>query len=126
MRKNILLLILALSICLVIAPYLGNLYDRIDPQYGGWISDKEGALLLAGFLLAYTLVVPFVFKLIGTNNQNKWITGLVFPVILIYIGYNWRLVFIPSILGVTGFILAKLIRFTISKFKHPNPPMVVK
>ena len=126
MRRNILLLILVLVICLVVASYFGSWYDRVDPQYGGWITSKEDAMVFAGFILAYVLLVPFVFKLLGIGSQNKWIGWLVAPVFLMYIGYNWKLFYIPIVLLLIGFWLAKLINLIISKFKHPNPPMVVK
>ena len=126
MRKNILLLILVLVLCLLIASYFGNWYDHVDPQYGGWITSKEDATAFAGFILAYILLVPFIFKLLGANNQNKWIGWLLAPVFLVYIGYNWKLSYIPVILGLIGFWLAKFINLIVSKLKRPNPPMVIK
>ena len=126
MQRNILLLILVIVVSFVLAPYLGGWYDRIDYQNSGWITSKEDAVNFAGFILSYILLIPFVFKLFGKNNQNKWIAGLSAPVFLFYAGYNYKLLYIPIALALIGFALAKLLNLLISKFKHPNPPMVIR
>ena len=120
MKRNILLFILVLVLCLVLAPYFGNWYNLIDHQYGGWITGEKGAVVFVGFILAYVFLTPLIFKLFGKNNQNKLIGWLVSPVFLLYAGYNWKLLYIPILTAITGFLLAKIINFIISKIKHPQ------
>ena len=126
MQRNILLLILVIAICFVLAPYLGGWYDRIDYQNNGWITSKEDAVNFAGFILSYILLIPFVFKLFGKNNQNKWIAWLSAPVFLFYAGYNYKLLYIPIALSLIACLIAKLLNPLISKFKRPNTPMVIR
>jgi len=120
MRRNILFFILVIALSFVLAPYFGVWYDRIDFQYGGWMTSKEDAVMFVGFILAYVFLIPFIFKLFRANYGDKWIGWLVSPVILVYAGYNWRLIYVPVILVAVGFILAKLINIIISKFKSPQ------
>ena len=126
MKNNVLLFILVLVISLATASYFGGLYDIFDAQYGGgWMADKEMAVNLAGFIFAYVFFIPFVFELLSKRNKNKWMIWSLVPVILLYIGYNWQLLYIPIIASIVGCLLAKLINFVISKLKHSNPPMVI-
>jgi len=126
MRNNILLFILILAISLVVAPYFGGWYDMFSPHYGSWVYDRQDSIFFSGILLAYVFFVPLIFELFGKGNKNKWMIILLAPVMLFYLYANIKLIYIPVAVSITGCLLAKLIKFIIKKFKHPNSSMVVK
>ncbi len=124
MRKNILLLILVLSIGLVTAPYFGSWYDKISPQYSGWMTDKNAAVSFAGFLVSYVFFIPLIYGLFGIKKNKNWIIWLLTPILLFWLGADSSHIYIPIILSLFGFGLAKLIQFIIFKLKRPNPPKI--
>lgn len=128
MRKNILLLVLVLALCLVLAPYFGAFYNNIVSQYDNSFLglSKETVVFVAGIPFAYMFLIPFVFELFGTGNKKKWILWSLLPVVLFYLYDSVNVTYIPIILVLVAFALAKLINLTISKLNHSNPPMVVK
>ncbi len=123
MRNNILLFILVLTISFATASYVGGWYDKIDPQRGGWFwgPSNEEILVFVGFLISYVFFVSLMFELLSKKNKNKWIVWSLIPIVLLYAGYNWKLLYIPILTSIAGYILAKLIQFTIFKLKRPNP-----
>jgi|SRR3989338_2913585 len=123
MRKNILLLILVLVLCLVVASYFGALYDKFSPQYsyGLFGVGRENAIIFAGIPFAYMFLIPFVFGMFGAGKKRKWILWSLLPVVLFYLYDSVSLIYIPIVAGLAGFLFATLINLLISKFKHPNP-----
>lgn len=126
--KNFLILIAVLILSYFTAPYFGSLYDKFSPQYDGSFLgvSKSFAVFVAGFPFAYVFFVPFLFELFGSVNKKKWSVWLLLPPMLLWISVDIYYIYLPSILGIIAFVLARFIRFIISKFKHPNPPMMVK
>ena len=117
MRKNILFFILAIALSLVTASYFGSWYDKLSPQYGGWLTDKTEAVSFAGFFVAYVFFIPFLFELFRVEKRKKLITWfLVFPLIL-WLAADLYHIYIPAVVGLAGFVLGRLINFIIYKFK---------
>ena len=128
MRRNILLFILVLVLCLVLASYFGSLYDKFSPQYsyGLFGVGRENAVTFSGIPFAYMFLIPFIFELFGSENKKKWILWPLLPVVLFYLYDSVSLAYIPILASIIAFLLAKIINFIISKIKRVNPPMVVK
>ncbi len=126
MRRNVLLFILVLVLSLLTAPYLGNWYDKFSFQDGGWSGDRDGAVFLAGMLVSYVLLIPFVFELIGQVNRKKLIGWLLAPVLLFWVSADPKYIYIPVILAFVGFFISWCIRYISSKFRQPNLQIEVK
>ncbi|OHA94549.1 MAG: hypothetical protein A3D37_01145 [Candidatus Zambryskibacteria bacterium RIFCSPHIGHO2_02_FULL_38_22] len=127
--KNFLLLVTVLMLSYFIAPYSGSLYDNFIPGSlggGAWIGTTKAWQSIIGFPFAYIFFVILLFKLFGSGNKNKWTIWLLVPALLFFGSGDLKHIYLPIILGAVAFLLAKLVLFIISKFKHPNPPMVVK
>lgn len=126
--KNLILLIAVLILSYFTAPYFGAWYDKFSPQYSNSFlgTGKDLSLFVAGLPVAYVFFVSFIFEIFGSGNKKKWILWSLLPAALLWISIDLYYIYVPIILGVIAFLLAKLINLLISKFKHPNPPMVVK
>jgi hypothetical protein len=126
--KNIILLAAVLVLSYYTAPYFGALYDKFSPQYDGSFIGvpKSLAVFVAGLPVAYVFFVPFLLEIFGTGNKKKWIMWSLLPPALLWIFADVYYIYVPIILAVIAFALAKLINFVISKIKRPNPPMVIK
>jgi hypothetical protein len=126
--KNFLLLVAVLVLSCFTAPYFGALYDKFYPQNGSSFLGigEETAVFVAGVPFAYMFLIPFVFELFGSGNKKKLILWALLPVVLFYLYDSVGLSYIPIILAIIAFALAKLVNFIISKLHHPNPPMVIK
>jgi len=124
--KNVLLLVSVLVPSYFLASYIGGWYNQIDPQYGSLFFDSSDSVVVYGFIFSYIFFVPLIFELFSKKNKNKWIIILLAPIILFLLYTNTRLVYIFIITSIIGFLLAKIINFIVSKFKHPNLPMAVK
>jgi hypothetical protein len=114
MRINALLIILAIIISFVFAPCFGNWYGMLDSQNGDWFISIGEAETFAGFILAYTFFVSLLLNILSSDNKRLTI-WFVCPVLLLYISYNWKLLFVPLVLISLGFLLARLIRRAIPK-----------
>jgi len=122
MKNNILLFVLVLAINLLTAPYFGDWYNQIDPQRGSWFwgpTDEE-ILFFVGFLMSYVFFIPLVFELLSRGRKNWWVIISLAPVILLFAGYKWQILYIPILIAIIGFGIAKLIRLIISKLHHTN------
>jgi len=124
--RNLLLFVAVLILSYITAPYFGSWYDKFSPQYGSWIVSKDYAVFVAGLPVAYVFFTPFLFELFGTVNKRKWILWLMIPPALMWIEADRYYLYIPIIVGLVGFFAAQIINLIIKKFRHPNPPMVVK
>jgi hypothetical protein len=126
--KNILLLVAVFIISHYTASYFGLIYNYFSPQHGSafWGPDKFGAITFVGSFLAYVFLVPFIFEIFGAGKKRIWMLCLLLPLALFWISADRYYIYVPIVLGIIAFAFAKLINFIISKFKHPNPPMVVK
>lgn len=125
--KNIFLLIVALVLAYLTAPYFGSWYDQINPQYDSLFgAPKNITDTVAGLPLAYVFFIPLLFELWGKGKKNWWMIILLAPVILFYLYADLSLVYIPIALAIAGCLIAKLVRLIYSKIHHPNPPMVIK
>jgi len=128
MRRNFLFFILVIVISLATAPYFGKVYDHFIPQLDDSLFgfSKDTTMFVAGIPFAYIFLIPFVLELFGTGNKKKWIFWSLLPVLLFYLYDSVSLSYLPILASIFSFLLAKLINFIIFKFKHSNPPMVVK
>lgn len=128
MRNNFLLFILVLALSLITAPYLGGWYDKFDPQYsyGLFGVGRENAIFLTGFFVAYVIFVPLIFELLGAGSRKKWILWSLLPPALLWVSADFSHIYLPIAAAVAAYLVAKLIRFIVSKFKRPGLPMVIK
>ncbi len=126
MRKNILLFVLVLTISFASASYVGGWYDKISPQYGSLFlgNGKNAAVSFAGFLVSYVFFIPFIYSLFGFKKNKNWIIWLLLPVILLWFYADKYYFYIPVLLIIVAFLIAKLIQFIIFKLKRPNPPII--
>lgn len=127
MKKNALLFVAVLIISYLVAPYFGDLYNKFYPQHGSWIVSRNDSIFFAGLLLSYITLIPFAFELFGTENKKKWIIWSLLPIILLLLFADASNIYIPILVSVIAFTVAKLINLLISKLYYSNhPPMVTK
>jgi hypothetical protein len=124
--KNFALLAAVLVLSYFTAPYIGLWYDKFSPQYGSWIVGRNDAIFFAGMMISYVFFVPFIYGLFGIKKNKKWITWLLLPAILLWLSSDKYYFYIAVIFVAVALFLTKLINLIISKFRHPNPPMVIK
>lgn len=126
--KNIFLLVVVLLLSYYTAPYFGSWYDKFSPQNSSSFLGigKEISLFIVGLPFAYVFFTIFLFGVLSFGSKKKWIGILLIPPILFWLVLDSYHIYLPIILGIIAFVLAKLINLVISKFKRPNLPMVVK
>ena len=126
--KNIILLVIVLFLSYFTAEYFCSWYDYFVPQYDNSLLSlsREGIFTLVGIPFAYIFFLIIVFQLFGSNNKNKWILALLIPPTLLWLSIDPNHIYLPLILGFIAFGFSQLINILISKFKHLNPPIVLK
>jgi hypothetical protein len=124
--KKIGILVVILVLSYLTAPYFGNWYNKFSPQYGGWLTSNEQAISFAGFFIAYIFFIPLAYGLFGIIRNKYWMMGLLLPVVLLMFAADRPHFYIPVLLIIIALMLAWIVRLVIFKFRHPNPPMVVK
>lgn len=126
--KNVGLLSLVLVLSYFTAEWFGSWYDKFSPQIDdSWFSLSKGALTsIVGFPLAYIFFAIFIFQIFGFGNKKKLVIWLLIPALLFFGAGDLEHIYLPIILGLVAFTLAKLIKFLISKFRHHNLPMVIE
>lgn len=124
--KKILLFIVVLVLSYFAASPVGTWYDTISPQHGGWMVGGNQAVFFAGMVVSYIFFIPFIYGLFGIKRNKNWIIWSILPAVLLMFGADKYHFYIPVLLIIGALALVWLIRFIISKFRRPNPPMVVK
>lgn len=124
--KKIILFIIVLVLSYFAAPLVGPWYDSISVQDGGLIGARNLAIFFAGLLISYIFLIPLVYGLFGIKRNKKWIIWSLLPVILLVLMADKYHFYIPVLLITTALVIAWVVRFIISKFKRPNPPMVIR
>jgi hypothetical protein len=124
--RNFLLFILVLILSCTTASCVGTWYNQITPQHGSFFVGSDTVTMFSGWLMSFGFFVPFVFGLFGFKKNIKWILISLMVPALLWLSSDLYHIYIPIAFSFAGFILAKLIRLIISKFKHPNLPMVIK
>jgi len=121
----------ALLLSVIFSDFTGSMFEKLfHPNYGWWGGPE---LVVIPFSYVFFIVLFFAIW----NHKKYYYPMLVFlsPVILLMLltllyGFNssdiLNLGGVFVLPGIIAFALAKLINLIISKFKHPNPPMVVK
>jgi len=117
--KNFLLLIAVFILSYLTAPYFGSFYDKFSLQYNNSFlgTGKDLSLFIAGLPVAYVFFVPFLYEIFGSGSKIKWILWLLLPPTLFWLSADRYYIYIPIILAIVAFFLAKLINFIISKLK---------
>jgi nitrate/nitrite transporter NarK len=118
--KNILLLVAVFILSYFTASYFGALYDKFSPQYdfSFFNLQKDQIIFLAGLPVAYVFFVPFLFELFGGKSKVKWTAWLLVPPALFWISADKYYIYVPIILAIIAFYLAKLINLIISKIRR--------
>jgi hypothetical protein len=125
--RNFLLLIIVSVLSYFTAPYFGFLYDKFSPQYNNSFlgTGRDLSLFVAGLPVAYVFFIPFLFELLGSGKRRNWMLWLLVLPALLWISVDIYYIYVPIVLGAIAFFFAWFIRFIVSKFRHPNLPMVI-
>lgn len=117
--KNLGLLVIVLVLSYFTAEYFGNLYNYFVPQYDDSLLGlpRESAIAFSGVPFAYVFFTIFIFKLFGNHNKNKWILILLLPALIIYLLNGIRFIYLPIILGLIAFGLAKIVSMVAGKLR---------
>lgn len=118
------LFIIAIILAYYSAQYFGTTYDNFFYTGSSWIGSEDSWNFIIGFPLSliFFLVLLSYGWIFKTKKAVLW---LISPLLLFELAADVRHIYIPVLLIVVAFGLNSLIRLIISKFKHPNPPMVV-
>lgn len=130
MKRNILLIFILVILSLLLAVPVANvvIYKIIFNYYGDWIVPKGLADLVNGLPFTYLFLSTFIFGLFGKGKKWIWSVVSIIPIIyfLYYIESGMPIWIWSFVFFISGIILAKIVELITSKFKHPNPPMIVK
>jgi len=120
--SRILLFAVALILSYFTAPYLGKVYDYFVPQLGSSFLGigKEVAVYVVGFPFSYVFFTTFIFQIFGGVNKKKWTIWLLVPAFLLFILGDIQHIYLPILLALIAFSLAKLTNLIILRFKHPS------
>lgn len=122
---SISLIIASLIVAYFCAKNFGAIYSNFFYTGSSWIGTEGGWNFIIGFPLS--LIFFFVFILYkSVFKSKKSILWVISPIILFEMAVDIRHIYIPILLIIMAFGLNYFVRFIISKFKHPNPPMVIK
>lgn len=126
--KNVCLLVVILVLSYFTASYFGRVYDKFSPLHdGSWIGlSNEALAFIVGLPFAYTFFTILFFQLFGFGNKKKWTLWLLLPPFIFFGSGDLIHIYLPIIIGLIAFAIAKLVHFIISKLKHLNSPIVVK
>jgi len=115
--KNLGLLIVVLVISYFTAEYFGNWYDKFSPLYSSSLFPipKDGLIIIAGFPLSYIFFLIIIFKSYAWGDRNKWTGWLLAPAFLFFAVGDLKHIYLPIILALIAFGLAKLALFLHSK-----------
>lgn len=128
---SICLFVLASTLTSIFSHITGRLYDELfHPNYGWW-----GSAEFVTIPLLYCFFTVFLFTLWGGRKYYYPMLICLFPVWFLLLmsiisGFTnndfdlFSKIFVLP--GVIAFLVAKLIRFIVSKFKHSGLPTVVK
>ena len=127
--KKILLSLVCIIVAVIVsyygAVYVGTVYSSLFGSGSSWIGNEGTWNTIIGFPL---VLIFFIIIFFYNCVFKKWtsVLWLISPLLLWESIVDLRHIYIPIALTLIAFLLAKLINLLISKFKHPNPPMVVK
>ena len=110
--KNILLLVVVLILSYYTAIYFGVLYDIFTPgalDSGAWIGTLKAWQAIIGFPFAYIFFTTLLFQTFAWGNRNKWTGWLLAPAFLFFAAGDLKHIYIPIILALIAWIVAKLI-----------------
>ena len=114
--KNLGLLIVVLVISYFTAEYFGMWYDKFSPQYDSFFgASSEVMRTVVGAPFAYVFFITFIFTLFGFGNRKKWLFWLLVPPTILWFLADKYYIYLPIILALIAFGLAKLALFLHSK-----------
>jgi hypothetical protein len=130
MRKNIfsvLLITIAIILSYYAADFFGYIYDHLFPfeLNSGWIGSSQSLQFVRGISLSLIFFIT-IFSYNWLFKKWTLVLWFISPLLLWEAVVDLKHIYIPILLVIIAFALAKLIQFLISKFKRPNPPMIVK
>jgi|SRR3989344_228175 len=110
--KNLVLLIVVLVLSYFTAEYFGYVYNTFSPLYDRsfFPISEEGLVVIAGIPFAYIFFTTLLFQSFGFGNRNKWTGWLLVPPFLFFASGDLRHIYLPIILGLIAFGLARLIQ----------------
>jgi hypothetical protein len=128
MKKKIILIlfiIVAIILSYYTSIYFGQLYNIFPQSKGGAYIGSESAWdSLIGLPLALIFfLILFVYSWSKSWKYALWIS---LPVFLWEIAMDFKHIYIPILLALVAFTIAKIINFVIYKLKRPNLPMTIK
>lgn len=126
--KNLGLLLVVLVLSYLTAEYFGNWYDNFSPQYGSsfWGISRDASIEFTGSIVAYVFFTVFVYGLSGFKQNRIWISALLVPALILWFYADRYHIYLPIILGLIAFAIAKIINLIISKLRKTTPQVVEK
>jgi len=116
--KNIILLIVVLILSYFTASCFGAWYDKFAPQHDSLFgASKNITNGVVGLPFAYVFFTAFLFKLFGSGNKKHWIICLLVPAGLVFGLADLQHIYLPIILSLVAFYLAKVILMIYAKTK---------
>lgn len=130
MRKiifSVFIIIVAIILADKTSAYIGNIYSELFPKSVGssWVGGRGAWDSLIGLPLTLIFFLTLLsYKLIFKSKQS--VLWLLSPLLLFEVASDLIHIYIPIILIILAFALNNFVGFLIKKFKHSNPPMVIK
>lgn len=119
MKKNLILLVVVLVLSYFTAPWFGSIYNLLAPGEldGAWIGSQSSWEFIIGLPFAYIFFTTLLIQAFGSGNKKKWIGWLLAPALLFFLSGDTAHIYLPIVLAIVAFGLAKLITLAIPKKK---------
>jgi len=130
MKRNILLFFVLVVLSPLLAIPFGYLLNSyifiISGGFATFSLPTDLSAIINGLPVSYLFLTPLLFIILGKSKKLLVAIILSLPMLIFSYIVSPEYLFWSLIFFISGIILAKLINIIISKFKRPNPPMVIK
>ena len=94
------------------ATWFGKIYDYFSPLYDRSIFalTKDQLISMTGGPFAYVFFLILIFGTMGFKEKKNWIMWLLIPPLLFFGSGDIKHIYLPIILGLIAFGLAKILR----------------
>lgn len=115
--KNVILLGVVLILGYFTAEYFGGWYNKFAPLYDRSLIglSTNDLIFVVGFPFAYVFFLTLIFQIFAWGNRVKWTLILLIPPTLLWILADIQHIYLPVILGLIAFGIAKLINLVVAK-----------
>ncbi len=118
--KNVVLLAVVLILSYFTTEYFGSLYNSFAPLHDRSLLGLSTSDLISfvGFPFSYIFFTTLLFQILGGASKNKWNIWLLVPALLFFGSGDIKHIYLPIILGLLAFALAKILNMIIVKLRH--------